>query len=60
MNGLLFRAMAFISIAAFAALAHAQSPYPSKPSTGNSRAALGFRKVQASEHLQLADDRNGW
>ncbi len=31
MNGLLLRAVTFVAIAAFAALAHAQAPYPSKP-----------------------------
>jgi tripartite-type tricarboxylate transporter receptor subunit TctC len=31
MNGLLLRTMASVAIAAVAALAHAQSPYPSKP-----------------------------
>jgi tripartite-type tricarboxylate transporter receptor subunit TctC len=31
MNGLLTRATTFMAIAAFAALAHAQAPYPSKP-----------------------------
>jgi tripartite-type tricarboxylate transporter receptor subunit TctC len=31
MNGLLLRAVASVAIAAFAALAHAQAPYPTKP-----------------------------